>query len=100
MPVNPVRLHCMTKRPDLRDPATMLATLRLAYRYALDRSGGDRRLSAAQERELGRRLALYWDMDPKPTAAERTWHRKAKESAMIRGLRRVAMAVHDDGEPC
>lgn len=52
----------------------MLETLKLAYQHALDNStrhldgspliADTKRLSPKQEKELGRRLARYWLMDP------------------------------------
>lgn len=65
----------MTKRvassdpsPDLRDPAVMLATLKTAYMYVLDHASihegyGRKRLTYEEEKELGKRLALYWMVD-------------------------------------
>ena len=57
---------------NLRDPAVMLETLKLAYQRELDASGSfenaeafindRRRLSFEQERELGRRLTEYWTL--------------------------------------
>ncbi len=64
-----------TKTPrHLSDPAVMLETLKLAYQSVLDNGcfttpegtplpKGPKRLTAAQGRELGRRLARYWLMD-------------------------------------
>lgn len=55
--------------PDqLRSPAVMLETLKLAYLHALDTSdhmcgGVPSRLSSGQECELGRRLAAYRLLD-------------------------------------
>jgi hypothetical protein len=84
----------MSESPlDLKDPAVMLATLRLAYRAVLDRAISDsvdphpQRLSYEQKRELGRRLAQYWDMDPKPTAEERVWHVPQEDDPFIAILR-------------
>lgn len=56
-----------TPRP-LSNPAVMLDTLKLAYRFALDHNGTDicghsTRLTEKQEKELSRRLARYWLMD-------------------------------------
>lgn len=51
----------------LRDPSTMLETLRAAYQHQLDEVDAawgapseDRRLSEDEQTELGRRLAFYW----------------------------------------
>lgn len=72
---------------DLKDPAVMLATLRLAYRYVLDQMDSfdtdAKRLSDDQCRELGRRLAEYWTMDPKPTDEERQWHKPSEKDPLI-----------------
>lgn len=61
----------MPRKPrHLSDPAVMLETLKLAYRHQLDTlipGAEDTRLTAAQRRELGRRLARYWLM-PDPAA--------------------------------
>ncbi len=50
----------------------MLETLKLAYRHQLDTlipSTEDTRLTPAQKRELGRRLARYWQMESHSSAA-------------------------------
>ncbi len=57
----------MPRKPrHLSDPAVMLETLKLAYQSVLDGLPQDRdakpRLTIAQEKELGRRLARYWLM--------------------------------------
>ncbi len=49
----------------LKDPAVMLETLKVAYQHVLDASdhmcgGTPTRLTPEQEYELGYRLALYW----------------------------------------
>lgn len=91
-PTKGVMLVPMSEPVNLRDPAVMLATLRLAYRFVLDGDGEDgdcKRLSHAQQRELGRRLAEYWNMDPKPTEEERKWAHPPEEDpfiAMVRGI--------------
>ncbi len=55
----------------LCDPKVMLDTLHMAYRYLLDECAPDhlsgserRRLNHEHQRELGRRLAAYWSIDP------------------------------------
>lgn len=72
-----------TKRPNRRalgSRAEMLKTLKLAYKHVLDTSAfftcgntGNEvhlrlplkgRLTIRQSRDLGRRLATYWDMKP------------------------------------
>lgn len=69
-------LSLMKPSLPLSDPAVMLDTLHLAYRFALDaclaaKVPGDligdhlftvSRLSVAEQYELGRRLVLYWEM--------------------------------------
>ena len=73
--------------PDLKDPAVMLETLRLAYRHALDLNNLDpdcKRLSYEQQRELGRRLAMYWsEVTPPPTAKEREWAHPAESDPLV-----------------
>lgn len=62
----------------LRNPAIMLETLKVAYREALDRISaegskriGEDRLSVEEQCELGRRLALYWSMDVESSPASK-----------------------------
>ena len=53
--------------PPLDSREAMLETLRMAYRFVLDqcavmRGGEPTRLNHEDEKELGRRLAQYWEL--------------------------------------
>ena len=94
----------------------MLRTLHLAYREVLDESYArtmrnrllmgedfpdeDRRLSMTERCDLGRRLALYWDIgrETLPTPAPRDIRRAHNEEIeqLLRDWRRERSAVNGD----
>lgn len=65
-------LNLAAEAARLQSPAVMLETLHLAYQHALDQEQARHydtfrpRLDCYQERDLGRRLAVYWGIEQLP----------------------------------